>query len=128
MEEKPLYQQFSSLICARQSCIHTGNEKWLQEHERRINKLIDLLPHGSGIDYDYFFDFEKSTRDKIIFSNAFHVMDEYGYYDGIIDFTIVVKPSLLFDFDLLIKGKFGNNQDLKEYLYDTYDYALRNIV
>jgi len=55
-------------------------------------------------------------------------MNEDGCYDGWIDFTVKVQPSLEFDFDLKITGKFGKHQDLKDHLYDLFNQALTQTV
>jgi hypothetical protein len=53
-------------------------------------------------------------------------MNENGFWDGYTDHTIIVKPSLQFDFTLRITGP--NRNDVKEYLAQTFDYALRKDV
>lgn len=48
-------------------------------------ELLDMLPHGSGIDYDWQF---SQTKDHIVATNGYHHMDENGYYDGISWFAV----------------------------------------
>lgn len=47
--------------------------------------IIDNLPHGSGIDYNWHI--EKNTRGKVVCHNGYHFMNEHGYYMGTIDFS-----------------------------------------
>jgi hypothetical protein len=48
-------------------------------------------------------------------------MDENGMYAGWGDYTAVIRPAF-HGIDLTIKGR--NRNDIKEYLYQTYEYAL----
>jgi len=57
-------------------------------------------------------------------------MDENGYYDGYIDFVLVIKAKYRDIFGKLIidiKGKFGKYKDIKDYLYESFDYALSDM-
>lgn len=47
--------------------------------------IIDALPHGSGIDYDWHI--SKNTRGRVVCHNGYHFMDEWGSYVGTIDFS-----------------------------------------
>lgn len=49
--------------------------------------LKEFLPHGSGIDLDWDIE-DKGKYYKCI--NSYHYMDEYGYYDGWIDFSVII--------------------------------------
>jgi hypothetical protein len=80
-----------------------------------------MLPSGSGIDSGTKIDLDKSHAEKIIFYFGFHHMDENGFYDGWTEHTLVVTPSFT-GINLRIGGRDRNQ--IKEYLYDTYDYAL----
>lgn len=126
-----VYQRIASLQDARLTCIKKSNNEWELKHEEKIKEIIkNYFPHGSGLDYDYKFDYDKSmlNRDVIYFSTSFHAMNDNGYYDSIIDFYVTIKPSLIFGFNIFISGNFGEYQDIKDYLYEVYDYALREII
>ena len=60
------------------------------EKELILRELLASLPHGSGIDYDWS---TKQSKTRLILRNAFHYMNEYGYYDGVLPFRVVVKKS-----------------------------------
>jgi hypothetical protein len=121
----PKYKRLAGTIQARLNCIQYNNTEWKDIHEETIKNIIKSLPHGSGIDGTTKIDLEKSTSEKIVIYSEFHNMNEVGYYDGWINFTLTIKPSLQFDTDLNITGNFGRNQDLKDYLYEVFDSDLR---
>lgn len=127
---RKLYQELATLVDARINCSKPNvagviNTEWFNNHTDKIeNYLKSEMPHGSGLDYTWKIDYKKSTGNKLVFHMSFHSMDENGYYDGIIDFTVTVTPSLTRDINLSITGNFGKHQDLRDYLYETIDYAL----
>jgi hypothetical protein len=52
--------------------------------------LAELLPHGAGIDGDYFCDVFKNGNLKV--SSSYHKMNDVGYYDGWVPFSFrIVK-------------------------------------
>jgi hypothetical protein len=55
-------------------------------------------------------------------------MDNNGYYDGWLDFSVIVKPSLEFGFDMRIVGRRHQRSleslGLDDYLYDIFSEAL----
>jgi len=118
--------QVSRVLEARKVCIKKNNTEWIEKHEATIKEWIDTLPHGSGINFDYWIDMDNSGDNQIVFGNSWDYMNDNGYYDGVIDFKVKVTPSLSFGFNLLITGNFGKHQDIKEYLYDTYNEALKD--
>lgn len=83
------------------------------------------LPSGSGIDAGVKLD-DRSTRDRIVLTFGFHFMDDNGCYDGWESYTLYVRPSLAFGIDLKLVGP--NRNDIKDCLYETFDYALRQVV
>jgi hypothetical protein len=109
------------VVDAYNRCIKEGNTVWEEKHLETIKKVLDILPHGSGIDCKWCFEYlEKS----VIMSNSFHVMDENGYYDGYIDFNIVLdttKRDTFGDMVFKIVGRFRKYQDIKDYLYDMFN-------
>jgi hypothetical protein len=49
-------------------------------------------------------------------------MNDVGMYDGWNDYVITLKPSLVFDFELKIKGV--NRNDIKNYMYEYFQDVL----
>ena len=99
----------------------TRVSQWVDKHQESIDEILKALPHGSGIDSGVTFDQNKSTSEKHIFSVPFHSMNEHGYYDGWVDFTLIVTPCFG-GYNIRITGRDKNQ--LKEYLsqlfYETF--------
>jgi len=96
-----------------------------------LSDIVDeCFPHGSGIDNGNSIDFDKSSSDRIVINSSFHCMDENGFYCGWYDFSVTVKPSLQFRFDMKIQGRNSclDRNNLKEYIYEIYEYALGQIM
>jgi hypothetical protein len=121
-----VYQRFAQLLQARENCKKHGNKEWFEKHDDEINVLINQLPSGSGIDSGNSLD-EKSTSEKIIINSSFHKMDENGFYDGWINYRVIITASLSWDFNLNIIGNFGKRQDIKEYLAEIYSNSFSEI-
>ena len=49
------------------------------------DRLLDILPHGSGINFDY--EIEQKSK-RIYIRNAWDYMDEYGLCDDIFPFVV----------------------------------------
>lgn len=90
-------------------------EDFRQPHEDLLSELLDLLPHGSGIDAGIKLNEDETKEDKIVFD--FH-MDENGYYDGWTEHKLIITPSLTDTFDYKITGR--NRNQIKDYLYDLF--------
>ena len=105
------------------------------QREEFACKMIDLLPHGSGIDCDWEYDVPE-TSNTVRLSNSFHCMNENGMYDGYADFTLIVdvKPTVshLYGFRLQFNGRESQRLNykygLREYLEDTLGWALADII
>lgn len=122
---KPLYNHIASAIDARKRCSENGNNEWFSRWEDKLDDIERYhLPSGSGIDSGCKLDINVNNTDKITIHSSYHVMNENGYYDGWIDFRVVVKPSLIHEIELNIIGQFGKNQDIKDYLGDIFYTAL----
>lgn len=123
-----LYREFASRVVAIHNCNVAAQREttaemynyrigWRERHSEVVLKLMELLPHGSGLNDRWYIDVPRSNQNRLIFSSSFHAMDErHGGYDWI-DFRVVVTASLLSEIDLIIVGNFGRYQDIKEYLY-----------
>lgn len=121
-----LYKQIASTLNAFHNCQKTGNTEWEEKHKEKLESYNDNLPHGSGFDSGCKIDIDNSTDNKIIIYTSYHFMNESGMYDGWKDYKITITASLCNDFDLTITG--SNRQDIKYYMYETFDYLLREEV
>lgn len=111
--------------------------------------LLNLLPHGSGIDFNW--EIIRHKNGNITAKNYFHAMNEYGYYDGIMPFKVLIYRSkkdrlnpltgpcagkiqvLERKGDIQFKIVYNKKRkrsfyELGEYLYDTIRYSLETIL
>lgn len=118
-----LYVELASAVGARLNCLASKNTEWEEKHESRINALVSAhMPSGSGFDNGTAIDLDKSTGEKLVFSTAFHHMDEAGGYCGWTEHEVTAVPSFLGGFSLKISGRDRN--DIKDYIGDTFQHAL----
>jgi hypothetical protein len=87
-------------------------------------QIIESLPHGSGIDYSWYI--EVNTAGKVVAYNAYHGMDENGYYRRSIDFSIRWVPGHFRDFRFMLHGA-QNDRYWVEY-WDLYNYLPETIL
>ena len=118
----PLY-----VALARKLAWEPTSEQFVEQRRAEIERLRQLLPSGSGWDMGTKIEADSHTADKRIhLFGSFHHMNEHGSYDGWTDHSIVVTPSLSFGFALRITGV--NRNDIKDYLHELFDHALRQEV
>lgn len=123
MNAKPLYMEIASLIQARETCIERGNKDWQNKHTEMLEYIArDVMPSGSGIDSGTKIDLPECKPERLVFTVAYHHMNEGGYYDGWTEHSLIVTPSLQFGFNLRITGRDRNQ--IKDYLHDVYHTAL----
>lgn len=120
-----LYSELSAAIEARKNCEQSGNTEWFDKWTDRILELSKLLPSGAGIDNGTIIAMSESHAEKIVLHTAFHHMNDAGFYDGWTEHTVIVTPSFR-GINLRISGR--NRNDIKDHLYETFDYALKQEV
>lgn len=104
-----------------------------------LARLADLLPHGSGIDGDYYIRVRKNGNIEI--RSEFHGMDEWGSYNGWTPFTIrVYRLTKNEQYDLSdnfyqLVGRKGEVDmevkapaELRDYLYDVVYESIKSLV
>ena len=57
-----------------------------------IEKIEAIMPHGSGINYEYEI---RGTKDKFYVYNAYDYINEYGMYDKIFASYYIYKNIIL---------------------------------
>jgi hypothetical protein len=120
---RPLYAHMSSLIAAMANCKKANNQEWWEKHRDRLIVLTRArMPSGSGIDSGTMLDLDRSTPEKLVFTTAFHHMNNDGFYDGWTDHKVLVTPSLAHGFNLHITGRDRNQ--IKDYLYEVFSHDL----
>jgi len=117
MNNNNVYREMVGRIMAIENCKKAGDTEWEETHNIALKALMEFLPHGSGIDAEWTID-DKSSDNKLILHNSYHVMDDSGFYTRWVDFTANITPSLQFGYRVNITGNFGRDQDLKDYLID----------
>ena len=89
--------------------------------QEKVDRIVSVLPHGSGINYDYKILFIGS---RLYVSNCYDVMNESGMYIGALPFTVCYKRGKLdyIQFNgLTPRGYYiAQKYSIKEYLYDAY--------
>jgi hypothetical protein len=83
--------------------------------------ISEYLPSGSGFDSGTSIDVEKTTEEKLVFSTAFHHMNDLGYYVGWTEHRVTVRPSF-YGFDIKVSGR--NRNDIKDHIAECFDYVL----
>ena len=122
---KLVYQELASSFIAMENCIKAKNDTWQDKHKNKIDYIINnIFPHGSGIDGKTEIMLEKCNENRLVFNSEYHCMDQNGYYDGWINFTIKITADLVFGYTLVITGSFGKYSHIKDYLHDAFHYAL----
>ena len=121
MKTRTIIQEIASRIVARQNCINSGNEQWLDRHTAALKTLQEELPSGSGIDCGTKIDLDASTSGKVVLLCSFHHMNDAGMYNGWTEHRITVTPAFS-GIDIAISGRDRNG--IKEYLHETYALAL----
>ena len=83
-------------------------------------KLLRILPHGSGINRDWQFEFKK---DMCHAKNVYDYMNETGYYEFAFRFTVTFKPNAMYiKFNNLDnkERKFIQEDGLRDYLEEIF--------
>ena len=126
METRKVYETLASFVEARLNSIAANNSEWQYRHGDTIHQIVrDLLPSGAGIDSGTKIDLDDSHGGRLVFSCGYHHMNETGYYDGWTEHRIIVTPSFR-GFDIRITGR--NRNDIKDHLYQTFEYALSRLI
>lgn len=126
-----VYQQIASSLDAYRYCLERHGKpgwghlsEWIDKHANRAFDATHLyLPEGSGFDGGTNLEIDKCTDDKLVFSTAFHHMDEFGYYDGWTNHTVTVRASLVHGITIKVSGRDKNN--IKDYIAECFDQSLR---
>ena len=88
-----------------------------------IDSLVNAhMPHGSGFDNGTTFDYDKSSKNRLVFNFGYHHMNSNGFYTGWSHHSIIVTPSLANEYDIRITGP--NKNQIKDYIAETFMYCL----
>lgn len=121
-----MYVRIANLIFAIQNCQKSNNTEWESNHRDSLDELMKQFPHGSGFDSGTKIEEDRCTPEKLIFTTAFHHMNENGYYDGWTHHEVRITPSLWQGYTMRITGK--NKRDIKSYIEEIFDQVLNREV
>jgi len=127
MSYNELYAKIGNRFCAWRGARDAGNIEAMDKHEDRLTELINMLPHGSGIDGETKLNYDKSRAKQIVIDSGYHFMDENGFYDGWYMFSIIITPCWG-GFDIKLTGASywpKKYRHIKEYLIDEFSEGLR---
>ena len=122
MDKDKIYKRLAKIANSRLRCLNSIKfPQEIENYENEINNIMkNSLPHGSGIDNGCSFNYDKSHNNRLVINSAYHCMNENGYYDGWVDFIVVLTPDLELDYTLNIRGNFGKYNHVKDYLYQIF--------
>lgn len=124
MKSTKLYKEIVGLVIQIDSSRKSVNRFWIEKSAKQLKDIVkNYMPSGSGFDCGTKIDLGLSNRSMLVFHTEFHHMNEVGMYDGWTEHTIRVRADLLSDFTMTISGK--NRNDIKDYIYEMFDCALR---
>ena len=127
MENK--YSKIAGIIDAYKRCIERNNQGWIDKHDDYIRNFeLNQLPSGSGFDSGCTFNRDASTINKLVIDTSYHCMNEGGFYDGWLDFQVIITPTFS-GIDIKLKNRTGSiNRKItrkywdisKDCFYDTF--------
>lgn len=118
------YIQLAKAIGSLKRCqeAQADNPEWIEKHSNAIDELCEALPSGSGFDSGSKLDLDASSGDKLVFTTAYHHMNEGGMYDGWTEHTVTVTPS--FELGCHIKVSGPNRNEIRNYIDEQFSYVL----
>ena len=117
-----LYQELAKACGAYNRCVTSGNAEWERKWKDQIDEMLEEFPSGSGFDNGTQIDLDASDDDKLMFTTAFHHMNDGGMYDGWTEHTVIVTGSLGMGFHVKVGGRDRN--EIKDYISEQFHYAL----
>lgn len=116
------YQAISRALGALRRCEASGNQEWQAKHSDAIDTLCDDLPSGSGFDSGSKLDLDESTPEKLVFTTAYHHINDCGMYDGWTEHKVILTPSLEMGCHLRVTG--SDRNQIKDYIAEQFGYIL----
>jgi len=121
-----LYVALARKVGAYHRSLGAASKDWASKHLAAVEYFCkNHLPSGAGFDSGTTLIVAKSTADRLVLHTEYHHMNEAGYA-GWTSHEVVVRPSLAYGIDLLVKGRDRN--EIKEYIGDIFQEALTSLV
>jgi len=119
----PIYK-----VLARKVSLLEQDSEFYDQVETHIENVIENhFPSGSGFDAGCTINLDNPKSTKLIIDIPFHCMNEDGYYDGWLYPSLIITPSLTYDYDVRINWRSYNGKYkflLNEYFLDTFSFLL----
>src|SRR5271168_1155261 len=147
MYKEPVYTQIANQVYRYHSAATTQQLDKLKPEYALESIMKNHMPSGSGVDAGTKLLLEESTGEKLVFEVAYHHINSNGFYCGWttrnITVTYSMRTGLKLDFETIsVDADFtevddeGQEYDNAEwtlentdnYLADTYQYALENVI
>ncbi len=130
-----LYKKVATVLQAMENCKKKNNAEWFYKHGQTLDSIEkEHFPSGSGFDGNCIINHMESKENKLVIYYEWHCMNDHGYYDGWLNFDLIVTPDLQHDFNLhIVKYRHNMNQKyrvnkywdiLEDYFYDTWNEVL----
>lgn len=90
--------------------------------ENELESLLDKMatwPAGSGIDCSYDYEIKKNS---LVINNSWHCMNNDGFYDGYIDYKLIIPFNDPRNFKIQFTDYNNHRQEIKKYGYSVRDY------
>jgi len=119
-----LYVMIADKFRAYLNCVEGDvHTKWEARHMEAIERLCkEFMPQGSGFDNGTELDFDKSTKDKIVFNTSYHHMGEHGGYIKWTEHAVIITPDFGGGFNIKVTGRDYN--DTKGFFAEEFANAL----
>lgn len=126
--KRQIYAAIASALQAARNCekspdhadwLANHKARWLANHKARLDWLVrEYMPSGSGFDSGTQLDLVRSRPDRLVFTTAFHHMDDSGGYDGWTEHTIAIVPA--FDGVSIASISGRDRNGIKDYIADLF--------
>ena len=100
--------------------------KTCDNYDKHDDTIIDfeqnMLPHGSGFDCGCTINRDESTLNKLVIDTSYHCLNENGYYDGWLEFQVIITPAFGNDVNINFKRQTKNKSVYNKYWNTSVDY------
>lgn len=107
----PLYRTIANQVRLYHSAT---DDEWRTKHENALEKLMQQMPSGSGIDSGTKLLLAESSENKLVFLVEYHHVNSNGYYCGWSSRNIVITASLTSDFDMDMVDEDSSGADMTD--------------
>jgi hypothetical protein len=124
--KKSLAEVIAQSLKSIENCSESGNYEWRRIHARSLLMFCqEYLPSGGGFDSGTKL-LAESTPENLVFHTWFQHMNDAGYYDASTEHRVTVESSFVFGLSIRVSG--SNRNDIKDYIAETFDDCLRQLV